>query len=121
MSKKWEILEFTPFAKYLGKLVAKESGFSFKETKSMISVRQIKNYIEFRGEPDEEDENKIYVTDEIVELICEDIHHHMIGFDLTKSAAKGMLDMYWDDEYNTMMFRTPQDGISGYLEGPEDE
>ena len=119
MGEKYEVTQFTPFAKHLGKLVAKDNGFSFKETKALISVRQIKKYIRERAYKDPQDTKRIFVDDKIVEDICNDIHNHMIGFDMTKAAVKGMLDMYWDDDTNTMMFRTPEEDIKK-LEGPED-
>jgi hypothetical protein len=99
--ERFKITEPSNFAKYLGKTVAKESGFEMSEMKKLISVRQIKNYIKEVGQR----EGKTYSlnVDEIDE-VCLRIHEHIIGYGLTKAGAEGMLDMYWDDEQNTMMF-----------------
>ena len=98
------ITEPTKFAKHIGKLVAKESGFAFAELKKLISVRQIKNYIKEVGAK----EGKTYtISHNELDEVCLRIHEHLIGFDLTKAAAEGMLDMYWDDKQETMLFSVP--------------
>ena len=100
---RYMITEPTNFAKYLGKAVARESGFDMKEFKKLITVKQIKNYIKECAKR----EGKTYsVNYDEIDEICLRVHEHIIGFDLTKAAAKGVLDMYWDDKANTMMFRT---------------
>ena len=99
--ERFKITKPSNFAKYLGKTVAKESGFEMSEMKKLISVRQIKNYIKEVGQP----EGKTYSLDvNEIDEVCLRIHEHIIGYDLTKAGAEGMLEMYWDDNQNTMMF-----------------
>ena len=100
---RYKITEPTKFAKYLGKMVARESGFAMSEFKKLITPRQIKNYIKEVGKPEGKSFSLNY--DEIDE-VCLRVHEHIIGFDLTRAAAEGNLDCYWDDKANTMMFRT---------------
>jgi len=103
INDRYSITSPTKFAKYIGKTVAKESGFEMKEFKKLISVPQIKGYIKEVGKR----EGKTYsVSHDEIDELCLLIHEHTIGFDLTKAAAEGMLDCYWDEEQNTMMFRT---------------
>lgn len=104
---RYYITEPTKFAKHIGKLVAKESGFEMAELKKLISVRQIKNYIKEVGTK----EGKTYtISHNELDEACLRIHEHLIGFDLTKAAAEGMLDMYWDDTQATMLFAVPTPG-----------
>lgn len=113
---RYYITEPTKFAKHIGKLVAGESGFSMKEVKKLISVRQIKNYIKEVGTRD----GKSYtISHEELDEVCLRIHEHIIGYDLTKAASEGMLEMYWDDKANTMMFQVSAIGEKKDLFGDE--
>lgn len=98
---RYYITEPTKFAKHLGRSVAREGGFEMRHVKKLITVRQIKNYIKEVGRKD----GKSYSisTEELDEIFIR-IHEHIVGYDLTKAAASGMLEMYWDDKLNNMMF-----------------
>jgi len=115
-SQFWKITKPNALAKYIGKLVAKESGFSPRDMKQLISVKQIKGYMEEVAEKD--DEGSMMVNQQYMQDICDLVHAHLVGFDLTKAAAEGMLECYWDDKENTMMFKA----IDGHdIEEPPEE
>jgi len=112
----WKITKPNALAKYIGKLVAEESGFTVKDMKKLISVKQIKGYVEEVAEKDED--GGMMVNQQYMQDICDLVHGHLVGFDLTKAAAEGMLECYWDDTENTMMFKA----IEGHnIEEPPEE
>ncbi len=99
--ERYYITEPTKFAKHLGRTVAREGGYEMREVKTLITVRQIKEYIKEVGQKD----GKSYsISHEELDEIFIKIHEHIVGYDLTKAAASGMLEMYWDDTKNNMMF-----------------
>lgn len=104
--KVWKVVQPTKFAKELCKTVAEEGGFSYKDMKRYISVSQVKQYLmEYAHEIDEK--GRPTIAEDAVDNVCEAIHHHLVGFDLTVAAGSGMLECYWDNEANTMMFMAP--------------
>lgn len=104
--KTWKVVQPTKFAKELCKTVAQEGGFSYKDMKRYISVSQVKQYLlEYANEVDEK--GRPTIAESAVDDVCEAIHHHLVGFDLTVAAGSGMLECYWDNEANTMMFMAP--------------
>lgn len=113
---RWKITKPNALSKYIGKLVADEGGFTMADIKKLISVKQIKAYVTEVAKRDED--NALIVNSEDMQNICDMVYSHIVGFDLTKAAARGMLECYWDDEENTMMFKA----INGHDidDAPED-
>ena len=91
-----------------------EGGFEMRHVKKLITVKQIKNYIKEVGKKD----GKSYtISHQELDEIFMRIHEHIVGYDLTKAAASGMLEMYWDDKLNNMMFTVSKDD---HLLDPDD-
>ena len=71
----------------------------------------------FAGETAVECEKGITLSYQELDEIFMRIHEHIVGYDLTKAAASGMLEMYWDDKLNNMMFTVSKDD---HLLDPDD-
>lgn len=99
----YEIQNLNKFAKSLGKMVAKDIGFSQKELKQYINVSNIKNLIiqycngKIKG--------KLTIDEENTSRVCSEIFDWLIGADLARLAAEDVLDCYWDDKTNQMIFK----------------
>lgn len=106
----YEINNINKFAKSLGKIVAKDIGFSQEELKKYIKVSNIKNLIlqycngRRRG--------KLTIDENNTSRVCQEIFSWLIGADLARMAAEDILDCYWDDKQNQMVFKykEQQDG-----------
>jgi hypothetical protein len=99
----YEIKNLNHFAKKLGKLVAKDAGFTQKELKESIKVVHIKNLIcqYCNGHKN----GKLLIDENNTSIICSEIFSWLIGVDLAKMAAQDILDCYWDDNLNEMVFK----------------
>lgn len=98
----YKIKNLNSFSKELGKLVAANAGFSTKELKESITVKNI------RGIVTKYIKNKngyFYISEDMTSQICEEIHDWIIGVSLAKLAAEDKLDCYWDDKKNCMIFK----------------
>ena len=100
---KYEIKDLNKFAKNLGRMVAKDSGFSHKQLKSYITVSNIKNLIiqYCNGRK----YGKLLIDEEHTSKVCSEIFDWLVGVDLAKLAAEDVLDCYWDDSMNEMVFK----------------
>ena len=117
--RKWMIEQPEEMAEAVSKLVGAEAGFSNNEVKVLLSIEQIIGYFKEFGEVTED--NEIHITSANLEDVCDALQAHIIGFDLTKCAASGMLDMFWSDEQDTMMFFKPDAQMDiPRLTGPAD-
>tara|TARA_B100001778_G_C18423522_1_gene554377 strand:- start:439 stop:771 length:333 start_codon:yes stop_codon:yes gene_type:complete len=102
MNDIYEIKNLGQFAKGLAKEVARSSYFSFEQLKNYITVKNIKNIIKDYAS---KDKKGCYVIDEIkANAACEDILDWLIGVDLARMCAEDILDCYWDDKQNCMVF-----------------
>lgn len=102
----YEITHLNAFAKSLGVNVAKDSGFSIKELKRYIKVSNIKNIIKQYAKKNKY--GNLVINDEAAQNICSDIFDWLIGANLAELAAEDVIDCYWDDEQNCMMFKTKE-------------
>jgi hypothetical protein len=98
----YEITSLNGFAKSLGKQVARDGGFSSKELKSYINVKNIKNIITQYAS---KKRGKFYIDEERTHKVCEEIFDWLTGVNLAKLAAQDYLECYWDDKNNTMVFK----------------
>lgn len=99
----YEIKNITKFAKSLGKMVAKDIGFSIKELKSYIRVANIRNLIKQHCYIDKD--GQLLIDEDQTSQVCSEIFDWLIGVDLAKLAAEDELECYWDDKINKMVFK----------------
>jgi hypothetical protein len=98
----YEICNINKFAKSLGKIVAKDIGFSTKELKSYIKVSNIKNIIIQHSNG--MSNGKLTIDEKNTKRVYNEILNWLVGSELAKLASENVLDCYWDDKKNTMMF-----------------
>lgn len=98
----YEIRNLSAFSRSIGKQVAREGGFTVRELKTYISVKNIKNivrkYANYKNEA-------FYIDEERTHLVCEEIFDWLTGVNLAKLASEDYLDCWWDSEKNTMIFK----------------
>jgi len=102
---KHKFSDLDKFSKKLAKLVARESGYTMKELRAYIRPSNVKgivkNYVEY-----DEVENMFVITEEAACEASEEILDWLVGVELAKLAADDVLDAYWDDETNQMVFKS---------------
>lgn len=103
---KYKIKNIDKFAKYIGRLVAKQSGFTSKEFKSYINISNIKNIIYNHAE--KIDDGSIALNEKTTNIIYSEIFDWLVGVDLAKLAADDILDCYWDNKRNCMIFKNKE-------------
>jgi hypothetical protein len=99
----YQIKHINKFAKSLGKMVAKDAGFSQKELQSYISVTNIKNLIKEHCVADKK--GNLFIDEDQTSEVCNEIFGWLAGVDLAKLAAEDELDCYWDNKSNEMVFK----------------
>lgn len=104
MDETFRIKDLTKFAKKIGKTVALDSGFTIEDLKSYIKVSNIKQIILQHCVVDEQ--RQILINEEILKTICSDIFEWLMGTDLAKMASEDIIDCYWSDENNCIMFES---------------
>jgi len=102
MSRMYEIKSLNQFAKSIGKEVAKDGGFSFKELKEYINVVNIKNIVKKHARVKN---HKFYINENETHQVCEEIFDWLTGVSLAKLAADDFLDCWWDDKQDCMVFK----------------
>ena len=90
-------------AKVLGKTVAKDSDFTYDQLRKYISVKNIVNIISDYSEVDDLGEDTI--SRDGITCVMADIFDWLVGRELATMAANDMLDCYWDDHKNEMIFK----------------
>lgn len=99
----YEIKHLNKFAKSLGKMVAKDMGFSHHQLIHYITVGNIKNLIKQYCHTNKY--GQLLIDEEQTSQVCSEIFDWLIGVDLAKLAAADELDCYWDDKINQMVFK----------------
>lgn len=89
-------------AKHLGKTVAKNSDFTFKELRQYIGVKNIEYMIK---EHSRYKHGRYEINDNGVEAVMSDIFEWLMGRDLARLAAEDKIDSYWSDEEDCMVFK----------------
>lgn len=104
MNETFKIKDLTKFAKKIGKTVAIDSGFTIKDLKNYINVSNIKQIILQHCIVDKR--RQILVNEAILQNICSDIFEWLIGTDLAKMASEDIIDCYWSDEDDCIIFES---------------
>lgn len=105
MYKDEELHRFNNLQKFstkLAKFVARTSGYTFKELKAYIRPVNVKNIVKKHAKF--VDDHYVMTEDQSYEA-CEEILDWLVGVELAKLAADDVLDCYWDDESNQMVFK----------------
>ena len=102
-SNHYEIRDMNEFAKSVGKEVAKDGGFTTDELKEYISVNNIKGIVKQYAKYSKISK-RYYINEERTQLVCEDIYDWLNGVSLSKLAADGFLECWWDSDLNNMDF-----------------
>jgi hypothetical protein len=99
----YEVKNLNHFAKNLGKMVAKDAGFTQKQLKKYIKVANIKHiiYQHCNGRK----HGNLLIDEENTSIVCSEIFNWLLGVDLAAMAANDILDCYWDDNLNEMVFK----------------
>lgn len=98
----YKVKNLNKFAISLGKIAAKNSGFTHEELKSYIKISNIKNMILQYG--NRLDDGSITIDEEATNIIYAEIFDWLVGVDLATLAANDIIDCYWDNEKNDMIF-----------------
>jgi hypothetical protein len=99
----YQIKHINKFAKSLGKMVAKDAGFTQKELQSYINVTNIKYLIKSHCAIDPS--GNLFIDEDQTSEVCNEIFGWLVGVDLAKLAAEDELDCYWDNKSNEMVFK----------------
>ena len=109
----YTIKSMNALAKVLGKTVAKDSEFTFKQLKEYISVGNIKNIIQQYAEQNEYGEYSISNDD--IQCVMVEIFDWLVSRELAALAAEDKVDCFWDDDKNEMVFkRKDEDFLKRY-------
>lgn len=98
----YKICKINKFAKNLGIIVAQDIGFSTKKLKSYIKVSNIKNII--MKHSNGISNGKFIIDEKNAKKAYNEIFDWLIGCDLATLASQNVLECYWDDDKNTMVF-----------------
>lgn len=98
----YKIENMNAFCKSLGKNVAKEAGFSKKELRKYIKVANIKNMVKYYATVG--DDGSFTIDDRRTAAVCDEVLGWLVGVELASAAADGILDCYWDDKTESMVF-----------------
>tara|TARA_R110000868_G_scaffold554_3_gene4108 strand:- start:877 stop:1212 length:336 start_codon:yes stop_codon:yes gene_type:complete len=95
--------DLNKFSKDLGKFVARVSGYRLSQIKKYIKVNNVKNIVKKYAKYNLP--NNIYtLSEDDASEACEEILDWLVGVELASLAADDVLDCWWDDEKNQMMF-----------------
>ncbi len=98
-----KIKDIKKLAKHLAKNVATDCGFTIDELKEYMTV---KNAIEIVKQHSKINKNGEYlINTKILEDICLDISSWLLGVNLAKLAGEDILDCFWDNKKNCMVFK----------------
>lgn len=97
------IKNISAMAKHLGKDVAKHRGIPLKNMKNYIKPSEIKSLINLYAERDKYGD--LLVNNNILQRICNEIDSWVLGIELAKMASNDILETYWDDKTNGMVFK----------------
>ncbi len=100
--KPYRFKNINKFSKNIAKLVARQGGYSYKELKSFINVGNVINIVKEYAHV--EDDSFTLTVDE-TNMICEEIFDWLVGVELAKLAADDVVDCYWDDKDEQMIFK----------------
>ena len=102
MNEVYEIKNMGAFAKGLAKEVAKSSYFSYDQLKDYITVKNIKHIIKDYASRNKK--GRYYIGEKEASEACDEILDWLIGVDLARMCAADVLDCYWDDDKDCMVF-----------------
>jgi hypothetical protein len=97
-----KIKHLKSMAKFMAKNVALDCGFSIKELKQFMTVNNAINIIKENAKKDKD--GNLLVNEKIIEKIHFEISSWLIGVNLAKLAAQDLLDCFWDEKKNCMIF-----------------
>jgi len=98
----YKIKNLTTMAKHLGKDVARHRSIPITKMKEYITPREIKSIIKIYAVQD--DHGDLLVNNKILQEICNEVDGWVLGLELARMASKGILESYWDDKSNCMVF-----------------
>lgn len=97
----YQIKSMNGLAKTLGKTVAKDAEYTYKQLRTYISVQNIKNIIlNYAINKD----GRYYISNDGVADSMSEIFDWLAGRELASLAAQDKIDCYWDDNKNEMVF-----------------
>lgn len=115
MNETFKIKDLTRFAKKIGKSVALECGFTIQDLKNYITVSNIKQIVLHHCIVD--DQKQILINEDILQIISSEIFEWLIGTDLAKLASEDVIDCYWSDKDDCMMFAAKTKNKKGRKNG----
>lgn len=106
MSKKdpmVKIKDIKRASKHLGRDAAKQRGIPLSELKNYITPKEVQSIIKqyaYRN-----DSGDYLINHKLLLKIYDEIDGWILGIELSKMASNDMLDTYWDDYSNCMVFK----------------
>lgn len=96
-------------AKHLGRDAARNRGIPLSEFKKYITPKEVRSIIEQYAVRD--DNGDYMLNHKLLMKICEEIDSWILGIELSKMASTDMLDTYWDDDKNCMVFKFKEGNV----------
>jgi len=97
----YKIKSMKGFSAEIGKFVAKNAGYTKKEFQSFIKhsnlINIVKTYVQKRN-------GSLFIDEESASKICDEIFDWLVGVEMSKLAAEDIIDCYWDNNKNQMVF-----------------
>lgn len=98
-----EFDDLDKFSRSVAKFVARSSGYTFKELKRYIRLGNVKKIIKNHAQFIED---HYVITEEDAHEACEEILDWLVGVELASLASDGVLDCWWDNDRNQMVFQS---------------
>jgi hypothetical protein len=90
-------------AKHLAKSVAEDCGLTIDDLKEYMTVKNAINIVKENAKKDKNGE--LLINTKILEKICLEMSGWLLGVNLAKLASQDVLDCYWDNKKNCMVFK----------------
>lgn len=97
------IKDIKKLAKHLAKNVAVDCGLTIEDLKQYMTVKNAISIIKENAKINEKGE--FLINTKILEKICLEMSGWLLGVNLAKLASDDVLDCYWDNRKNCMVFK----------------
>ncbi|NDC96199.1 hypothetical protein EBZ38_17440 [bacterium] len=97
-----KIKDIDKMARHIRKDIAKQQGVPIKELKFHITQNEMISLIRQYAKVNEDGEAMVNCV--ILDKIFKEAYNWIVGIEISKLASKGIFDVYWSDEKNSMVF-----------------
>lgn len=96
------IKDIEGMARHIRRDIAKKHKIKLKELKHFITQNEIVSLIRQYSQVD--DNSELLVNCKIVDQIFKEAYSWIVGIEISRLAAAGTFDVYWNDDKNSMVF-----------------